>query len=382
MVKGKNGDQAADGAGNRAGNGEPAELQRLRRRIDALDGQLLALICERAELAAHVARVKREAPGDGNANCYRPERETRVLRRVVAENPGPLAPERVAALFREIMSACLSLQQELRVAYLGPEGTYTYAAARKHFGHAAGVVSCAGIDQVFREVEVDACQFGVAPVENSSEGAVGYTLDLLTRSPLKVCGEVELRIHHCLLAAGGALEEVRQVCAHDQALAQCRRWLDARLPGAGRVPVASSAEAVQRAAAEPGTAALAGEEAGEPYRLRVLARRVEDEPDNTTRFLVLGREAVPPSGDDKTSLLFATHNRPGALYRALGCFAAHQVSMARIESRPSRRGMWDYVFFVDLEGHMEESAVRAALEKLRERSVMCKWLGSYPRAAP
>jgi len=243
MVEDKNGAETADGAGN----GEPAELQRLRGRIDALDGRLLALICERAELAARVARVKREAPGDGNPNCYRPERETRVLRRVVAENPGPLAPERVAALFREIMSACLSLQQELRVAYLGPEGTYTYAAARKHFGHAASVVSCAGLGQVFREVEADTCQFGVVPVENSSEGAVGYTLDLLTRSPLKVCGEVELRIHHCLLAVGGALEEVRRVCAHDQALAQCRRWLDARLPGAD---LACQADALRLAAGQ------------------------------------------------------------------------------------------------------------------------------------
>ncbi len=354
------------------------ELDQIRARIDAIDRELLGLISRRAELACQVARVKTAL---GEKYCYRPEREAQVLRSIIENNPGPLSDEETARLFREIMSACLALEQPLAVAYLGPQGTYTQSAALKHFGHSVNTRPYASIEEVFREVESGECHYGVVPVENSIEGVISHTLDSFMQSPLQICGEVELRIRHNLLSRAPSLEAVERVYGHSQALAQCRHWLDHTLPKAERVAVSSNAEAARRASAAPGTtAAIAGDAAAELYGLTALASGIEDDPTNTTRFLVIGHQAAGRSGDDKTTVLFSTPNKPGALHHVLGAFAEVGVSMTRIESRPSRRGMWDYLFFVDLEGHAEDAIVADALQRLRERAAMVKILGSYPRA--
>jgi chorismate mutase / prephenate dehydratase len=352
------------------------ELQDLRARIDELDAELLQMITTRAELAKAVAAAK-----GGEANdYYRPEREAQVLRKIISRNRGPLSDEEMARLFREIMSACLALQEPLNVGFLGPEGTFTHAAVQKHFGRSVKALPMGTIDDVFREVEAEACHYGVVPVENSIEGVVNHTLDMFINSPLRICGEVELRIHHHLLGKAANPDGLVRVYGHEQALAQCRRWLNNHLAKAARCPVASNAEAARRAAAEPGTAAIAGDAAASIYGLTRIVNNIEDESDNTTRFLIIGHRSTPPSGDDKTTLIFSTPNLPGALYKMLASFAEHGISMMRIESRPSRRGMWDYFFFVDIEGHGRDEAVAEALKELKQRASMLKLLGSYPRA--
>jgi len=278
------------------------------------------------------------------------------------------------------MSACLALEQVLKVAYLGPEGTFTQSAALKHFGHSVEAVSLGSIEDVFREVESGAANYGVVPIENSTEGVITHTLDNFIDSSLKICGEVELRIHHHLLNKQGDAAGLERVYSHHQSLAQCRRWLNANMPGVERVPVNSNAEAAKKAAADEHSAAIAGESAADLYGLKVAVSNIEDEPDNTTRFLVIGHDEVQPSGHDKTSLLVSSDNRPGALYRLLKPLAENNISMTRIESRPSRREMWDYVFFVDIEGHIDDEKVATALDVLRNESSILKVLGSYPRA--
>ena len=350
----------------------------LRTGIDAVDDKLLALLSERVSLVRKVAEAKHAAAID---LYYRPEREAMILRRVRAAGKSyGLDEEVMTHLFRELMSACMALEQKIHVAYLGPEGTFTHAAALKHFGAAAPTTACPSINQVFREVESKNFPCGVVPVENSIEGVVNHTLDLLIQSPLRICGEVQLRVHQHLLSRKTELKGVTRVYSHAQSLAQCRGWLDTHLPQAQRVNYASTAEAARRAAAEPGSACVASEAAAELHGLRHLATNIEDNPGNTTRFLVIGNYDCPPSGEDKTSLLFSTPNKPGALYRMLACFAKNGVSMSRIESRPSRRGMWDYFFFVDLEGHREDEQVATALASLRKQAEMIKLLGSYPCA--
>jgi chorismate mutase/prephenate dehydratase len=282
-------------------------------------------------------------------------------------------------LFREIMSACLALEQPLAVAYLGPEGTYTQAAAQKHFGHSVSLKPLVAIDEIFREVEAGSTDFGVVPVENSTEGAINHTLDMFIRSPLKICGDVELQIHHQLLASGKSLDQIRSVRAHQQALAQCREWLDANLPGVERVAVSSNAEAARLAHGDATIAAIAGDAAAEMYELDIVANNIEDDPNNTTRFLVVGRHEVRPSGNDKTSLMVTVHNKAGALYSLLEPIARHGVSMTKIESRPSRVSKWDYVFFIDVEGHVEDENVAATLKELASEASLLKVLGSYPR---
>jgi chorismate mutase/prephenate dehydratase len=353
-------------------------LQQIRARIDQLDEQLQKLINERASCAQEIARLKGEAWAD--QDYYRPEREAEVLRKVIERNNGPLEDKEVVRLFREIMSACLALQRPMTIAFLGPEGTFTQEAVYKHFGRSVSALPVASVDEVFRAVETGTAHHGVVAVENSTEGAIVHTLDLLINSPLKICGEVELRIRHCLLAKAGTLATVNVVSGHQQALAQCQHWLDNHLPHADRVAVSSNAEAARRAAQEDVTAAVAGENAATVYQLNILAQNIEDEPNNTTRFLVIGRNQCPPSGNDKTSLLFSVHNRPGALYSVLQPLGAHGISMTRIESRPSRRGTWDYVFFVDIQGHLQDEQVAAALKELDEATTLFKVLGSYPAA--
>jgi len=352
-------------------------LDQLRERIDALDEQIQALLNERARCAQQVAEAKRA--GDADTVFYRPEREAEVLRRVRERNEGPLSDDEIVRLFREIMSACLALEQPLSVAYLGPEGTYTQAAALKHFGHSVQFKPLSAIDEIFREVEAGGADFGVVPVENSTEGAINHTLDMFIRSPLKICGDVELRIHHQLLGRGDSLAGVTSVRAHQQALAQCREWLDTNLPGVERVAVSSNAEAARQAARDAQIAAIASDAAAETYGLNILAANIEDDPSNTTRFLVVGDQEVGPSGNDKTSLMVTVRNEAGALYSLLEPVSRHGVSMTRIESRPSRMSKWDYVFFVDVDGHREDENVAAALAELASRASMLKVLGSYPK---
>jgi chorismate mutase/prephenate dehydratase len=353
------------------------QLKAVREQIDTLDEQIQGLISERAKAAQQVARIK--LAQDSQTQFYRPEREAEVLKRVKARNQGPLSNEEIARLMREIMSACLALEQPLKIAFLGPEGTFTQAAALKHFGHSVSTQSMGSISDVFREVESGACQYGVVPVENSTEGVINHTLDMFLSSPLSICGEVSLRINHHLLGLGEGVEQVKTVYSHQQSLAQCRGWLDRSLPHAERVAVGSNAEAARLASAQPDAAAIAGEAAAEIYGLGVLASNIEDEPGNTTRFLVVGNQTVPVTGEDKTTLMLTTRNVAGGLYRLLAPLAENSVSMSRIESRPSRRGKWDYVFFVDVEGHQQDEHVAKALETLRQEALVCKVLGSYPR---
>lgn len=355
------------------------DLARIRVRIDELDRQLLDLISERARCAQEVARVKRET--DPDAEFYRPEREARVLRRILEQNRGPLSDEEMARLFREIMSACLALEAPLTIAFLGPEGTFTQEATLKHFGHSVQTRPLNSIPEVFREVEAGASQYGVVPIENSTEGVVSHTLDMFLQSPLKISGEVELRIHHHLMATAADMERIQRLYSHQQSLAQCREWLDANLPQAARIAVSSNAEAARMAAAEPEAAAIAGDVAAEKYGLKIIRSNIEDHPDNTTRFLIIGRPNPAPSGRDRTTVLVSAHNRPGSLYRLLEPLARHGVSMTRIESRPSHCVNWEYVFFLDVDGHMEDPGVRGALEELEREADVFKNLGSYPKAA-
>ncbi|MDX1518721.1 MAG: prephenate dehydratase [Gammaproteobacteria bacterium] len=358
--------------------GNQPSLEELRSAIDELDDSILELICKRAEMASLIIKAKNVDLGQ--EDCYRPEREAQVLRRLIEQNNGLLSDENIASIFREIMSSCLALQQQLRIAYLGPAGTFTQTAALKHFGHAIHCEALGSIDQVFREVESATCNYGVVPIENSIEGVVNHTLDMLMNCNLYVCGEVELRIHHHLLSKARDLESINHIYAHQQSFAQCRSWLDAHIQTAERIAVNSNAEGARRAAEDSNAGAIAGQAAMEEYGLQKLAGNIEDEPDNTTRFLIIGRQQAAPSGNDKTSLLFAAPNKPGALHRLLACFANNNVSMTRIESRPSRRGMWDYVFFVDVEGHISDEPVKKSVDELEEHASMVKLLGSYPRA--
>lgn len=348
-------------------------LNPYRAKIDAVDDTLLRLLNERAALAREIGRLK-------NGSAYRPEREAQILRRMREQNPGPLSPDAVSKVFREIISACLALEKSLSVAYLGPPGTFSESAAVAHFGHAAELRDCASIDEVFREVEASASDYGLVPVENSSGGAVGRTLDLTAQTPLKICGEVMLRVHHHVMSRAEALADVKKIYSHAQSFAQCHEWLNRNLTGVPRIPVESNALAASMAANETGAAAIAGEAAAERYQLPILARNIEDEPENTTRFWVIGQHDAGRSGVDKTSVVMGAANRPGAMYELLEPLSKYGVSMSRLESRPSRAALWEYLFFVDIEGHREDDAVAAALSELAGKAAFLKILGSYPCA--
>ena len=355
------------------------DLDSIRARIDLLDQQIQVLINERAGLARDAGMSKTRT--GKVSDYYRPERESHVLKSVIERNEGPLRDEEMLRLFREIMSACLAQQEPLKVAYLGPEGTFTQTAVFKHFGHSVRALPLASIDEIFQEVESASADLGVVPVENSTEGTVNHTVDRFIASPLKICGEVELRIQQKLLGKMRALDAVARVVAHPQSLAQCRVWLTEYLPGVEQIPASSNAEGARRARDEQGTACIAGEAAADVYGLNVIIDNIEDRPDNTTRFLVIGRELLAPSGSDKTSLLLSARDTdaPGALYDLLAPLAKHQISMTRIESRPSRLRKWHYVFFVDLLGHAEDEKLRPALAELRDKASLFRILGSYPK---
>ena len=352
----------------------PDNLKQLRERIDALDLEILKLVSQRASAARAIGKLK----GDGTV--YRPEREAQVLRRLAESNPGPLPEKAVTHLFTEVISACRALEDAFSIASLGPKGTFSEEAAVKHFGGQAPVSLCTSIDEVFRSVESGNIGYGVVPVENSTEGAVGRTLDLLLSTPLKICGEVVLPVHQNLLSKGSDIAAVKRIFSHAQSLAQCNRWLAQNCPRAERIPVASNAEAARMAQEDAGSAAIAGRPAADYYGLLVLAGNIEDEPNNTTRFVVVSRQDVPRSGNDKTSLVMSTRNVPGAIHELLTPLAENGVSMTRLESRPSRTGLWEYVFFLDMEGHQGDENVARALQAMRGLAAFLKILGSYPVA--
>ncbi len=353
-------------------------LSELRDRIDSIDSQILQLINQRAQCAMEVARTKLSEGETGS--FYRPDREALVLRRIKELNPGPLTDETAARFFRELMSSCLALEKPLDVAYLGPEGTFTQQATLKHFGHAVNSVPVASIYEIFSEVEKHHCQFGVVPVENSTGGVIAHTFDRFISSPLKICGEVEYAIHHNLMGHAKTLAEVTEVFSHEQSLAQCRQWLSKNLPGVPCTAVSSNAEAARLVAESEHKMAIAGESAAQLYGLNILEQNIEDEGNNTTRFLIIGEQQPQPTGADKTSLLISTGNRAGSLHQIIEPFAQHGISMSHIESRPSKQGLWDYAFFIDINGHKEDKPVAQALASLKQNVNLFNILGSYPKA--
>ncbi len=357
---------------------EDRALQAIRQQIDDIDLQIQRLLNKRTEMAQEVANIKMT---NGEASdFYRPEREAKILRTVMERNTGPLDSKEVARIFREIMSACLAAEKPLEVAYLGPEGSFTQAATLKQFGGSINLQPMTTIADVFHAVESDNASYGVVPVENSTEGMVSHTLDRFLTTPLKINGEVSLRIHHYLLSKSKNIADIKSVYAHPQALAQCRNWLVENLPEADLIPVTSNSEAAKMVADTPNAAAIAANRAAEIYQLETLASNIEDEANNTTRFLVIGRQDVGASGNDKTALLVSTKNQPGALFKLLQPLAESGITMSRIESRPARTGVWEYVFFIDIDGHHCDEAVAEALQKLEQASSMCRVLGSYPKA--
>lgn len=354
------------------------ELLELRDKIDGLDQQIMGLISDRANCAQRVAEVKMAA-GNKDVQFYRPEREAQVLRKIMERNKGPLDDEEMARLFREIMSACLALENPVKVAFLGPEGTFTQEAALKHFGHSAVTVPMSAIDEVFREVAAGAVAYGVVPVENSTEGVINHTLDNFLDSNLQICGEVVLRIHHHLLMSDVTRKDkITRIYSHAQSLAQCRKWLDAHYPQAERIAVSSNAEAAKHVQGEWNAAAIAGETAAQMYNLSKLAEKIEDQPDNSTRFLIIGNHSVPASGEDKTSILVSMRNLPGALHDLLAPFHELNIDLTRVETRPSKSGAWNYVFFIDFNGHVDSEVVQKALAVIGDKATDLKVLGSYP----
>jgi len=353
-------------------------LSELRTQIDAIDAEILRLINERANCAVEVAKTKLAQGEQGS--FYRPDREALVLRRIQELNQGPLSDQTTMRFFRELMSACLALEKPLDVAFLGPEGTFTQQAAYKHFGHAVQTVPVATINEIFSAVEQQQCQFGVVPVENSTEGVISHTLDRFISSPLQICGEVEIRVHQNLLSHAHDLAEITQVFSHQQSLAQCRQWLAKNLAHAQLIPVSSNSEAARLAATDKKVAAIAGLAAAEVHNLAVLAGNIEDEPNNTTRFFIIGQQTSAPTGCDKTSIVVSMGNQSGALYKTLEPFAKLGIDMLNIESRPSRQGLWDYIFFIDIDGHHESPEIAKALGLVKDSVKMFKLLGSYPKA--
>lgn len=356
-----------------------SSLNDIRVEIDRIDDALLALISERMQCSLAVAEFKR-AEGSQSDNFYRPEREAQILRRMAENNPGPLDDESVRRLYREIISSSLALEQPLQVSYLGPEGTFTHAATLKHFGSAVRVVARGSIAEIFRTVETGQAQFGVVPVENSTEGMINQTLDMLVESTLRICGESRLRIQHNLLALEQDLNAVTSVHAHPQALAQCRQWLDKNLPNAERVGASSNAQAAQSVADIPGAAAIASLAAATKYQLLVVEKNIEDVANNTTRFVVVGDADIPPSGTDSTSLVLSVAHKPGSLRRILEPFERAGVSLTRIESRPSKTSLWSYLFFIDVDGHQDDPTLVPVLQELTDECQLMRVLGSYPRA--
>lgn len=352
-------------------------LDQLRKEIDALDAKIQSLIGERAQLAIEVAEVKKSL--ESQSVFYRPEREAQVLRSIMERNQTHLKDKDIAHIFREIMSACLALEQGLNIAYLGPEGTFTQEAALKHFGHAVKTLDCGNIDEIFHQVEKGNADYGVVPIENSSNGVVGTTIDMLYSQTLKVCGEVEIAIQHQLMMADQS-QEIKVIYAHQQALEQCSRWLSNHYPNAELKSVASNALAARIAKEEPNAAAIASEAALSFYGLDRVAKNIEDKVGNVTRFLILGKEDAKPSGEDKTTLLVVAKHESGALFDILEPFKEHKINMLQLARHPIPAVKWEYLFLIDIEGHQQQAHVQKALDKVADRVLKMEILGSYPVA--
>ena len=353
------------------------KLKPLREKIDAIDAQILDLLNQRASVAQEVGHVKAET----NAPVFRPEREAQVLRKVAERNPGPLKSADVQLIFREIMSSCRALERRVVVAYLGPAGTFTEQAMYQQFGHAIEGLPCASIDEIFRATEAGTADFGVVPVENSTEGAINRTLDLLLQTTLTISGELSIAVHHSLMTKSGTMDGITRICAHSQALAQCQVWLNLNYPNVERQAVASNGEAARIAGEDPTAAAIAGEIAGQKYDLAIVKAHIQDDPHNRTRFAIIGQMQPGPSGCDQTSLVLAVPNKAGAVYSLLAPLAKHGVSMTRFESRPARIGTWEYYFYVDVEGHQLDEKVARGLVELKQNAAFFKILGSYPSSS-
>lgn len=352
----------------------PEELQAFRDKIDAIDDKLIALLSERAGYVQEVGRRKHLV----GAPVFRPEREVAIIERMVKANRGPLADQSVATIWLEIISGCRALERVMRVSYLGPAGTYSEQAVRVLFGHRVEMVPCATLDEAAREAEAGSVDCALLPVENSSEGTVGRTLDILLRTPLKISAEMSLPIHHNLLNQDGNRTSVKTIAAHPQALGQCQRWLDEHFPGVVRTPVASNGHAAEMASNDGSIAAIAGSLAAEHYQLKMVAERIEDDPNNRTRFAAVGDFTPDACGVDQTSLILSVPDRAGAMVSLIEPLARHGVSMKRFESRPSRQGAWEYYFYVDLVGHRSDAKVALALAEIRKQAAFFKDLGSYP----
>ena len=350
------------------------KLKPLREQIDAIDVQILDLLSRRARVAQEVGHVKAET----SAPVFRPEREAQVLRGLAERNPGPLANADVQTIFREVMSACRALEKRVTVAYLGPIGTYSEQAVYQQFGTAVDALPCASIDEVFRAAEAGSADFGMVPVENSSEGAINRSLDLLLQTSLSISGEVSIPVHHSLMTKTGSMDGVDVICAHSQALAQCQVWLNLHYPTIERRACASNGEAARMAGLDQTVAAIASDVAGQQYQLGVVQAHIQDDPHNRTRFVVVGQLQTAASGADQTSLVLAVPNKAGAVVQLLAPLAKNGVSMTRFESRPARMGSWEYYFYVDIEGHAHDPAVAQALLELKDKAAFFKVLGSYP----
>lgn len=363
-------------------NMDDEKLKPLRDQIDRIDSDLLTLLNKRAGCAIEIGHIKSEQRLDqGDTVFYRPDRVSQVLDRLSNENLGPLGNSEISAIFREVMSSCLSLEQELRVSYLGPPGTFSEAAVRKHFGQAVKTLPFLSIDEVFRSVESSSVDFGVVPVENSTEGMVNLTLDCFVNSGLQISSEIEMPIHQCFLRKSGASGKVKEILSHPQSLAQCRSWLDGQFRQVPRRGVASNAEAARLASEDEDLAAVGGELAAHRYGLSVEASNIEDNPSNKTRFLVIGRQLSDVSGKDKTSILVAVKNKPGALYEILEPFKDLKIGLSRIETRPSGTGDWSYLFFIDFDGHLGSPNIKRVLSTIENLALNLKVLGSYPKAS-
>ncbi len=353
------------------------DIPELREQIDRIDSEILRLLNRRAAVVLEVGQRKTEQRLDYHV----PQREAQIYARLSAEHDGPFPAHAVRPVFREIISACLSLEHPLRVAYLGPRATFSHLAAMERFGLSAQLLGMRSIAEVFAEVAKHNANYGVVPVENSTEGVVSHTLDLFVDSPLLICGEVVVEAALHLLSKAVDLSDVRKIYSHPHALAESRTWLEQNLPHVPVIETSSTGAAAETAASEPGAAAIASELAASLYDLTVLQRRIEDHPNNFTRFLVIGKTEAPATGADKTSILFSIKDRVGALHRMLVPFAERRINLTKIESRPQKKKLWEYVFYIDLEGHCSEPRVQEALAALQPDCIFLKVLGSYPQAA-
>jgi len=356
--------------------GPSKELQSYRKEIDRIDDEILRLLNERSQHVIEIGKAKRRA--DAEANLHTPAREAEIIERLTTHNHGPFPNEAIRSVYREIMSASLSLEGPQKVAYLGPPATFTHLACIQKFGTSADYIAVTSIKDVFNEVERGRAHFGVVPIENSTEGVVNHTLDMFFDSNLMIYGEILQEVSHYLLSKTGRLEGIKKIYSHPHAIAQCRNWLETNLPNVPVSEVPSTARAAELCRDTPSAAAIASELAGQLYGLKVVKSRIEDNINNFTRFLILSKKAPERTGKDKTSVMLSVKDKVGALYDLLRPFASHGLNLTKIESRPSRRKAWEYIFFVDIEGHAEEDRVKKALDEIKGRCLFMKVLGSYP----